>query len=95
MGASDGGSAPRFTISQNGFAANTECTAACSYNYNECFLPTEYLEAYVGAEYATGAGSRADAGAGNAIAMSAAGSECPDAASVTVTCTYSSAGFCE
>jgi|SRR5580704_4345125 hypothetical protein len=97
VAAAEGGSAPSFAIAQNGFTANNECTAACSYNYNECFLPTEYLEAYVGAESLTeGTGSTAEAGAGNAIAMgSVVGSACPDAASVTVTCTYSSAGFCE
>jgi hypothetical protein len=96
MAAADGGSAPSFAIGQNGFAANSECTAACSYNYNECFLPTEYLEAYAGARSVTAAaGSTAEAGTGNAIGTGAGGSACPDAASVTVTCTYSSAGFCE
>jgi hypothetical protein len=95
MAAVDGGSAPTFAISQSGFAANDECTAACSYNYNECFLPTEYLEAYVGAESAAGSvGSGAEADAG-AIGMGGVvGSACPDA-SVTITCTYTSAGFCE
>jgi hypothetical protein len=97
MAATDGGSAPSFAISQNGFAANSECTAACGYDYNECFLPTEYLEAYVGAASVTAStGSTAEEGTGNALGVgSVGGSACPDAASVTVTCTYSSAGFCE
>ncbi len=73
-------------VSQNGYSANTECTAACSFNYNECFLPTAYVEAYAKAE--TDAGAALGAGAEG-------GSACPDAASVTVTCTYTSAGFCE
>jgi hypothetical protein len=95
--AADGGSAPSFAISQNGFAANSECTAACSYNYNECFLPTEYLEAYVGAASAAAStGSMGEAGTDNALGMgSVGGSACPDAGSVTVVCTYTSAGFCE
>jgi hypothetical protein len=46
----DGGSTASFTISQNGFAANIECTSACGYSYNQCFLPTDYLESYVGAK---------------------------------------------
>jgi hypothetical protein len=96
MAAADGGSAPSFAISQNGFAANSECTAACSYNYNECFLPTEYLEAYVGAASVTAStGSTAEAGTSNAIGTRVGVGACPDAASVTVSCKYSSAGFCE
>jgi hypothetical protein len=89
----DGGSGP-FAISQNGFTANTDCTTACSFNYNECFLPNDYLEAYVGAEStADGAGPGAQ---GHAIGTASdGGSACPDVASVTVTCTYTSAGFCE
>lgn len=97
MAAADGGSAPSFAIAQNGFAANSECTTACSYNYNECFLPIEYLEAYVGAASVTAStGSTAEAGTGNATGSGSVGAgACPDAASVTVICTYSSAGFCE
>ncbi len=91
----DGGSTPSFTIAQNGFSANSECTAACSFNYNECFLPTDYLEAYAGAESAKGnAGAPADGGE-SVGAGADGGSACPDVASVTVTCTYTSAGFCE
>jgi hypothetical protein len=93
----DGGSTRSFAISQNGYSANSECTAACGYNYNECFLPTDYLQAYAGAESATGnVGSGVEADAGGVIGAGGdGGSACPDAASVTVTCTYSSAGFCE
>jgi hypothetical protein len=95
MAGLDGGSTPSFAITQNGFAANSECTAACSYNYNECFLPTDYLEAYVGAESEKG-NAGAEAGASGAVGAGAdGGSACPDVASVTVTCKYTSAGFCE
>jgi hypothetical protein len=93
----DGGSTPRFVISQNGYAANSECTAACGYNYNECFLPAGYLQTYVGAESSPSlADSGEEGGAADSIGTgSDTASACPDAASVTVTCTYSSAGFCE
>lgn len=94
MAGVDGGSTPSFAIAQDGFSANSECTAACSFNYNECFLPNDYLEAYVGASAKGSAG--AEAGAGDAVGAGAdGGSACPDVASVTVTCTYTSAGFCE
>jgi hypothetical protein len=95
MTGADSGSTPSFAITQNGFSANSECTAACSFNYNECFLPNDYLEAYVGAESAKG-NAGAEAGAGEPVGAGAdGGSACPDVASVTVTCTYTSAGFCE
>jgi hypothetical protein len=95
MTGADGGSTPTFAITQNGFSANSECTEACSFNYNECFLPTAYLEAYVGAESAArSAGAEASAGA-TVGAGTDGGSACPDVASVNVTCTYTSAGFCE
>ena len=93
----DGGSPPSFSISQSGYAANTECTAACGYDYNECFLPDGYLEAYVTAESTRSpAGAGTEAGAGYAIGTGGdGGSACPDSTSVEVTCTYTSAGFCE
>jgi len=95
MAGIDGGATPSFAITQNGFTAIAECTAACSYNYNECFLPNDYLEAYVGAESATGSAG-AGASASSAVGVGVdGGSACPDAASVAVTCTYTSAGFCE
>jgi hypothetical protein len=95
MAGADGGSMPNFAITQNGFSANSECTTACSFNYNECFLPTAYLEAYLGAESATGSAGAGAAAGGTVGAGPDGGSACPDVASVTVTCTYTSAGFCE
>ena len=95
MTAGDGGSTPSFAIMQDGFAAISECTAACTYNYNQCFLPNDYLEAYVGAESASGSAG-AGAGVSGVVGVAAdGGSACPDVASVTVTCTYTSAGFCQ
>ena len=89
------GSTPGFAITQDGFSASSECTAACTYNYNQCFLPSDYLEAYVGAESASGSPG-AEPGVGRAVGVAAdGGSACPDVASVTVTCTYTSAGFCQ
>jgi hypothetical protein len=85
-GGTDAASTSRFTITQNGFAANDECTVACGYNYNECFLSTEYLAAY--------ADGRSTEESGDPAAEGGAG-PCPDATSVTVTCTYTSAGFCQ
>jgi hypothetical protein len=91
----DGGSTSSFAIAQDGYAANAECTVACSFDYNQCFLPDDYLQAYVGAESATGTDG-AEAGRRGAVGVAVdGGSACPDVASVTVTCTYTSAGFCE
>ena len=96
MVSADGGPTPSFAIVQDGFSAISECTAACTYNYNECFLPNGYLEAYVGAESASG-NAAAEAGVvRGAVGVAAdGGSACPAVASVTVTCTYTSAGFCQ
>jgi hypothetical protein len=89
----DGGATPTFAIMQDGFSAISECTVACTYNYNQCFLPDDYLQAYVGAESASGSAAAAASGAVGVAADG--GSACPEVASVTVTCTYTSAGFCQ